>query len=66
MINQKSRCDPIMNATGDMMSHLIHLIYCSAAKHAFSRRELSVLLINARRKNTQLGRTDEWTKVENI
>ncbi len=39
------------------MSHLIHLIYCSSAKHAFSRSELSVLLINARRKNAQRGIT---------
>lgn len=39
------------------MSHLIHLIYCSTAKHEFSRSELSVLLINARRKNSQIGVT---------
>lgn len=39
------------------MSHLIHLIYCSSSKHAFSRSELSILLIKARRRNTQLGIT---------
>jgi EAL domain-containing protein (putative c-di-GMP-specific phosphodiesterase class I) len=39
------------------MAHLIHLIYCSTAKHSFSRSELSVLLINARKRNVQLGVT---------
>ena len=34
---------------------MIHLIYCSTAKHIFSRSELSVMLINARKKNVQMG-----------
>ena len=36
---------------------MIHLIYCSTAKHIFSRSELSVMLINARKKNVQMGIT---------
>lgn len=39
------------------MAHLIYLVYSSAASHAFSRAQLTDLLIQARTKNEQLGIT---------